>query len=556
MNKKKIITLLTIAAMLTSSAAVFAKGADVQAPSVDTTSSVEADVTDISAPVINVNFVREEVTVKSIQNKVIEGVDAQGEEIRISVPDTAYIFEDDGERTDLKDLEKGDVLEVYINALSPAPAIMPPLYTASVISVKDDLFTNLDRYTKVEGGYVNDENTLFLNINDKTKDIKFVDENLKPVEELDGKVALVYYGASTRSIPAKTNPEKVIVLPIEISTNNNSAVTETERKASYSASRVKVEKIEKGILSGKDYENKDVSFTLTEDTVIYDENGNKTEIKSGDEVSVFVPVNGKNAAVVVKTGEKTSVDVDTYVKATVFGDLENKAFTLAIHISDETVIVDTYGEKVSKDELAGKDLVVFYGPTTFSIPGQTTPEKIIVLNNDAKEEDLYSDLDKNSKCYEAVKYLTEKGIMGGYENGEFRPGEKLTRAEISAIICRAMTKAGDIEADEDNEKSQYGDVADNHWAKNALNKLTKKGIISGKGNGKFEPESEVKYAEAVKMVVGLAKKGGDADKKGGYPEGYKKIAEENEILKNVSNYKNNDAITRADIAIMVYNAIK
>lgn len=51
---------------------------------------------------------------------------------------------------------------------------------------------------------------------------------------------------------------------------------------------------------------------------------------------------------------------------------------LKLKLSVDTVIVNTEGEPVTS--LANKTLVVFYTTSTRSIPAQTTPEKIIVLN--------------------------------------------------------------------------------------------------------------------------------------------------------------------------------
>lgn len=42
------------------------------------------------------------------------------------------------------------------------------------------------------------------------------------------------------------------------------------------------------------------------------------------------------------------------------------------------------GEKVTEKEIAEKHLVVFYTVTTKSIPAQTTPSKVIVLDNETQ----------------------------------------------------------------------------------------------------------------------------------------------------------------------------
>ena len=55
--------------------------------------------------------------------------------------------------------------------------------------------------------------------------------------------------------------------------------------------------------------------------------------------------------------------------------------TLKLNISDKTEIIMQNGEKFTGDHanLAYRKLIVLYGPSTRSIPAQTTPERIIVL---------------------------------------------------------------------------------------------------------------------------------------------------------------------------------
>lgn len=57
----------------------------------------------------------------------------------------------------------------------------------------------------------------------------------------------------------------------------------------------------------------------------------------------------------------------------------NKERMLRYHLSDETLIVNLQGASVAKETVPGQPVLTFYGPTTRSIPAQTTPNKIIVL---------------------------------------------------------------------------------------------------------------------------------------------------------------------------------
>lgn len=62
----------------------------------------------------------------------------------------------------------------------------------------------------------------------------------------------------------------------------------------------------------------------------------------------------------------------------------NDELSLKLNISDETKLIDQFGELLTIDDLAGKQLAVFYTVTTRSIPAQTTPSKIIAFKDTYK----------------------------------------------------------------------------------------------------------------------------------------------------------------------------
>jgi len=60
-----------------------------------------------------------------------------------------------------------------------------------------------------------------------------------------------------------------------------------------------------------------------------------------------------------------------------FLSLDNK---LKLNIAKDTILLNQQGEKIREIDLHGKELAIFYSATTKSIPPQTTPTKIIVLD--------------------------------------------------------------------------------------------------------------------------------------------------------------------------------
>lgn len=88
---------------------------------------------------------------------------------------------------------------------------------------------------------------------------------------------------------------------------------------------------------------------------------------------------------------------------------------MKLNISDETEILLQDGT-VYEGELAGKRLVVIYGPSTKSIPAQTTPYKIIVLFDRIEDRAAYDvsnmEIIVNNKKIEApAAYENKQGTV-------------------------------------------------------------------------------------------------------------------------------------------------
>lgn len=120
-----------------------------------------------------------------------------------------------------------------------------------------------------------------------------------------------------------------------------------------------------------------------------------TYILDNEEISVGSTITGyynANAPMIMIYPPQYSTEVvavereDRNVKVDLFDkDHVSSDNSLKLNISEDTVIVSENGEAFT-GELADRKLVVVYGPSTRSIPAQTTPEKIVVLNEDAIDD--------------------------------------------------------------------------------------------------------------------------------------------------------------------------
>lgn len=95
-----------------------------------------------------------------------------------------------------------------------------------------------------------------------------------------------------------------------------------------------------------------------------------------------------------------------------------------------------------------------------------------------------------------VGIMAGLGLVGGYEDGSFRPTNNIRRSEaakLAALVCEE-TPAATKDAD-------FSDVPKTHWAAKYIAYCAEKNIIGGAG-GKFRPEDFVTAREFAKMLLG------------------------------------------------------
>jgi polyisoprenoid-binding protein YceI len=164
---------------------------------------------------------------------------------------------------------------------------------------------------------------------------------------------------------------------------------------------------------------------------------------------------------------------------------------------------------------------------------------------------VFTDVEDGAAYAEAINVNAALGLLNGYEDGTFAPTGDITRAEFAAVIVRALGQ--DAQAAGAAGATQFTDVPADHWASGYINIAARLGIVNGYGDGTFGPSDNVKYEQAIKMIIvalGYEPAIGDA----GYPVGYLTKAGELGITNGVSGSNGVNA-DRGTVAQLVFNAI-
>lgn len=92
----------------------------------------------------------------------------------------------------------------------------------------------------------------------------------------------------------------------------------------------------------------------------------------------------------------------------------------------------------------------------------------------------------------AIATLENGGLVTGYEDGSFKPGNAITRAEFVTIATKFY-------ADVVAVGGRFEDV-DNHWAEKYIDKAVFYRLIGGYDDGTFKPDQYITRAEVMKII--------------------------------------------------------
>ena len=168
----------------------------------------------------------------------------------------------------------------------------------------------------------------------------------------------------------------------------------------------------------------------------------------------------------------------------------------------------------------------------------------------------FTDVEATASYKAAIDELVALEIVNGYEDGSFKPENEITRAEVTKMVVAAMGDSYTAAAESSKGTSGFADVdAANHWASGFISVGVAQKFINGMGDGTFAPDSNVTYAQIVKMLVAALGYDSAAALAGGYPNGYLQIGAQIGVTAGVTGLAADTAVTRANVAQLISNAI-
>lgn len=121
---------------------------------------------------------------------------------------------------------------------------------------------------------------------------------------------------------------------------------------------------------------------------------------------------------------------------------------------------------------------------------------VVVVAPTVSEASSFSDVKPTHQFYDAIKSLSERGIINGFQDGTFKPGQNLTRGQAAKII------AGVLQLDTKNVTNpKFKDIPISHQYYGAIAALKQAGIIDGYEDGTFRQGANIQRNHVAKIIA-------------------------------------------------------
>ncbi|WP_342548922.1 S-layer homology domain-containing protein [Paenibacillus sp. FSL P2-0089] len=145
-------------------------------------------------------------------------------------------------------------------------------------------------------------------------------------------------------------------------------------------------------------------------------------------------------------------------------------------------------------------LISGYPDGEFKPDNPVTRAELTVLINRAfgfteTKKANFNDISSSKWYYSSILQANAAGYIQGYEDGTFKPDQKINRQELAVIISKLLKLTAPAAAPE------FKDITKSAaWSKGAIGAVSEQGIMKGSGDGNFRPLAYTTRAETVVIL--------------------------------------------------------
>ncbi len=170
----------------------------------------------------------------------------------------------------------------------------------------------------------------------------------------------------------------------------------------------------------------------------------------------------------------------------------------------------------------------------------------------------FTDVPEGSAGFEGIEYLRNGNVLTGYEDGTFKPDNRLNRAEFAKLIANPFIMKNSRVTDcmseniaDDDQTVYFPDVNRDAWYAASVCVVKVAKIVDGYDDGTYKPNRTINVAEAMKMLAGVFAYETKTEPTDDWFMPYARaLAERNAIPTSITGF--GDPITRGEMAEILY----
>ena len=160
---------------------------------------------------------------------------------------------------------------------------------------------------------------------------------------------------------------------------------------------------------------------------------------------------------------------------------------------DELIVEDEDGRDVTTSSLASGTRYTFRMPDSDVTVTATFKSRSYSSN--------FTDVPRYEWYYEAVSYVASEGLMNGVSSTQFNPNGTASRAQIVTILWRLAGEPSAL-------TGAFTDVPAGQYYSTAVAWASRQGIVTGVGNNRFEPNSNITREQLAVILYRYAQDAG------------------------------------------------